>query len=68
MSIYKKEIKDRKEHFRVSLWENLLGLKHSKVEGWNFSKQRAKVMIKLNRNRLRVLTIFLQGIVTLGKT
>lgn len=53
------DLEERERQLKASLCENLLGLRHSNVLIQNFQKQRAKAMLELTRNRLRVVKGFL---------
>lgn len=55
MNTCKNELKHRKEKLKASLWENVPGLRHSKVLLVNFNNQIAKSMLELSRNKLLVL-------------
>lgn len=61
MSTYHRIIQTQEEAAQNVSWENFTNFKHSKVFLGNFKKQKAKTILELSKNRLRVLIAFLTG-------
>lgn len=58
---YIAELKKMEDDLRARLWDDLPGLRHSKIFLGNFNPKNSKALVNLSKTKLRILTGFMTG-------